>query len=519
MKVQTIEPVKTTVHYTRNKGETLYVKRFKEGNTLKMLAFDFGASSGRGILGEIKEGKMILKEVHRFSNDPVQLKNHLQWDFLRLVHEVKQCLLKCKNDGETIDSIGVDTWGVDYGLLDVEGELIGNPFHYRDLRTEPMLEHCFKYINKEDLIQKSGLDCLPYNTIYQLLAETQLNDGPINKAEQMLLMPDLFNYILTGQKRSEYTIATTTQLFDYEKSNWNYELIQMLNLPQHLFAPVIYSGAIVGELTAEIITELDIKSCKVISVGSHDTASAIAAIPAETDDFIFISTGTWVMVGVEAESLTVNETTKAYGLSNEGSASGKVNLLRNIMGLWLMQECKRQWLKEGCNIDYPEMVAEGLKAQVTCVINPDDPTFYAPGNMPEKIKNYCRMSNQQVPESVGEIVRAIAEGLALRISHTIEGLEEATGKTYEVIHMFGGGIQDVLFCQTVADFTGKKVITGPKEATAMGNILLQGMGLGYIKDLQEGRAIVRASIEIKTYEPQAVEDLEIKSKKFLQSEK
>ncbi|MBC7960520.1 MAG: rhamnulokinase, partial [Vallitaleaceae bacterium] len=267
---------------------------------MKMLAFDFGASSGRGILGEIRDGKLTLQEVHRFSNDPVQLKNHLQWDFLRLIHEVKQCLTKCKNNGEEIVSIGVDTWGVDYGLLDGDGELMGNPFHYRDSRNEPMIEHCFKFISKEALITQSGLDCLPYNTIYQLLAETQVAHGPIYRAEQMLLMPDLFNYILTGQKRSEYSIATTTQLFDYSKSDWNYELLETLQLPRKLFAPVIYPGEIVGELTPEIRSELDLQPCKVISVGSHDTASAIAAIPAESEDFIFISTGTWVMVGVEA---------------------------------------------------------------------------------------------------------------------------------------------------------------------------------------------------------------------------
>ena len=482
---------------------------------MKMLAFDFGASSGRAILGEIKDGKLILQEVHRFSNDPVQLKNHLQWDFLRLIHEVKQCLVKCKNAGEEIVSIGVDTWGVDYGLLDVEGELMGNPFHYRDARTEPMLDYCFKFISKEALIQQSGIDCLPYNTIYQLLAETYKKDGIFDKAHQMLLMPDLFNYILTGQKKSEYTIATTTQLYDYEKSDWNYELIRKLQLPERLFAPIIYPSEIVGELTPEIRAELDLKPCKIIAVGSHDTASAIAAVPAQTDEFIYIATGTWVMVGVEVEMLTVNEVIKAYGISNEGSVSGRVNLLRNIMGLWLFQECRRQWKKEGMEISFAEMTEEGLKNQVSCVINPDDSTFYAPGNMPEKIRSFCLRTNQQVPESIGEIVRVIAEGLALRIRHTVEGLERATGKTYDVIHMFGGGIQDQLFCQTVADFTGKKVIAGPKEATAMGNILLQAIGLGHVKDIHEARAIIRASVEITAYEPDVIEDLADKVQKFL----
>lgn len=482
---------------------------------MKMLAFDFGASSGRGILGEIKDGKLTLKEVHRFSNDPVQLKKHLQWDFLRLIHEVKTCLLKCKNDDVEIDSIGVDTWGVDYGLIDCEGELLGFPFHYRDSRTEPMLDYCFTKVNKEELIQKSGIDCLSYNTIYQLLAEIHKENGPIVHAQQMLLMPDLFNYILTGQKKSEYTIATTTQLFDYQKRNWNYDLIRTLQLPEHLFAPLIVPGEIVGELTTDLSTELGLKSCKVIAVGSHDTASAIAAVPAETDDFIFIATGTWVMVGVELKSITVNETTKTYGLSNEGSASGQVNLLRNIMGLWLLQECRKQWLKDGLEIDFATMTVEGSNAKVSCVINPDDSSFYAPNNMPEAIRSYCQRTYQQVPESIGEIVRTVIEGLALRIKNTIQGIELATGKTYGVIHMIGGGIQDQLFCQIVADFTNRTVITGPKEATAMGNILLQGIGLGIIQDIHEARRIVHNSVEIQTYEPNYVADLALKYEKLI----
>lgn len=483
---------------------------------MKMLALDFGASSGRGIIGELKDNKIILREIHRFANEPVKLKNHLQWDFLRLVYEIKQCLLTCKNSNEEIDSVGIDTWGVDYGLIDSDGELITSPFHYRDSRTDEMVEKCSRYVSKDELIRLSGIDCTQYNTIYQLLAENEAVTSRLEYAKSMLLMPDLFNYILTGVKKGEYTIATTTQLYDYDNGNWNYELIKKVGLPTEIFPEIIHPGEVVGLITDDIKQELDINDCKVVSVGSHDTSSAIAAIPAVEDDFIFIATGTWVMVGVENTDLLVNGITKEYGLSNEGGVGGKVNLLKNIMGLWLIQESKRQWNKDGMDIGFGEMVEEGLKAKTNAIINPDDKLFYSPSDMPNKIKNYCKETGQEVPETIGEIVRVIEESLALRIKHTVEGIEKATNKRYNTIHMFGGGIQDKLLCQVVANATGKKVITGPKEATSMGNILLQAIGLGEISNIKEGREIVRNSIEIAEYTPENNNDLEEKYEKYLE---
>lgn len=481
---------------------------------MKILAFDFGASSGRGIIGELKDNKIILKEVHRFDNEPVKLKNHLQWDFLRLVHEIKKCLLICKNNKEDIKSIGIDTWGVDYGLIDENGELINSPFHYRDNRTDDMIERCFEYISKDELLYVSGIDCNQYNTIYQLLAEKE-DKYRLENAVSMLLMPDLFNYILTGVKKAEYTIATTTQLYDYRNGNWNYDLIEKIGLPRNIFPEIIQPGKEIGELTDSIKKELDIDDCKVVSVGSHDTSSAIAAVPALDDDFIFIATGTWVMVGVENDDILVNETTKKYGLSNEGGVGEKVNLLKNIMGLWLIQESKRQWNKDGINIGFGEMVEEGLKAETSSIINPDDKLFYSPSDMPNKIKKYCEETGQKVPETIGEIVRVIEESLALTIKYTIEGIEKATHKRYNTIHMFGGGIQDRLLCQLVADATEKEVITGPKEATSMGNILLQGIGLGEIENIKQGRQIVRNSIEISRYIPQNDNDLRVKYDRYI----
>lgn len=491
-----------------------YHERWGE-KQMKMLAFDFGASSGRGILGELRENKIILHEVHRFDNEPVKFMNHIQWDFLRLVHEMKTCLCLCKNNDERMKSIGIDTWGVDYGLLDRDGELISNPFHYRDNRTDATVEACFRSIPQDELINMSGLQCNRYNTIYQLLAEKHSASHRLLHAKTMLLMPDLFNYALTGIMKAEYTIATTTQLYDYKKDDWHHALIKRVGLPTHLFPEIIHPGHVIGPVKGSIQQELHLETCQVVSVGSHDTSSAIAAVPALEDDFIFIATGTWVMVGVENEELLVNDITKAYGLSNEGGVGGKVNLLKNIMGLWLMQACRRQWQQDGHAIDFEDMVKEGLETTTASIIHPDDPCFYAPDNMPNKIKQFCQDTHQKVPQTFGEMVRVIEESLALCVKHTIEGIEKATKKAYNTIHMFGGGIQDPLFCQVVANATGKLVITGPKEATAMGNILLQAIGLGEIKDIKEGREIVRHSIDIKKYIPDPQADFRDKYTKYL----
>lgn len=482
----------------------------------QFLAFDFGASSGRAILGKIEEDKLTLKEIHRFSNEPVIFSNHLQWDILRLCHEVKQGLLKCKNMGCNVGSIGVDTWGVDFGLLDEEGELMGNPYHYRDDRTQGMMEKCFTKIPKEELFKETGLQFAAYNSIYQLISMVEKQDKKLYDAKTLLLMPDLINYMLTGEKVSEFTEVTTTQLYDYKNSCWNQDILEKLNIPKHMFTEIVKPGMTVGRLRESICKELNVSSIKVISVGGHDTASAVAAVPAVGENHVFISSGTWSLLGIENESPIINDKVYKYNFTNEGGVNDKVLLLKNIMGLWILQECKREWEKEGQNIGFPELVRLGADEKGgKSFIDPDHELFYAPGNMPEKVKEFCKKTNQVIPETIGEIVRCVEESLALKYRWAIEKLEEITSKSIDTIHMVGGGIQDTLLCQLTANTTGKRVVAGPVEATAIGNIIIQAQALGVIKDVTHGKEIIRNSFEMIEYKPLNNKEYAVNYEKFL----
>ncbi|MBZ9686040.1 rhamnulokinase [Clostridium estertheticum] len=482
----------------------------------QFLAFDFGASSGRAILGEIKENKLTLKEIHRFSNEPVIFSKHLQWDILRLCHEVKQGILKCKNEGIHIRSIGVDTWGVDFGLLDEEGELMGNSYHYRDERTQGMMEKCFTKIPKEELFKETGLQFASYNTIYQLLSMAEKRDKKLYDAKTLLLMPDLINYMLTGEKVSEFTEVTTTQLYDYTKSCWKENILEKLNIPKHIFTGIIKPGMTVGSLKEDICRELNVPSIKVIAVGGHDTASAVAAVPAVGENHVFISSGTWSLLGIENDRPIINDKVYKYNFTNEGGVNDKVLLLKNIMGLWILQECKRDWEKQGKIIGFPELVSLGASEEGgKSFIDPDHELFYGPGNMPEKVKEFCRNTNQIIPESIGEIVRCVEESLALKYRWAIEKLEEITSKKIDTVHMVGGGIQDTLLCQLTANTTGKRVVAGPVEATAIGNIIVQAQASGIIKDVAHGKEIIRNSFEMVEYKAMDNEKYAVNYERFL----
>ncbi len=474
----------------------------QDGFSPQLLAFDFGASSGRAIAGEIRNGRLTLKEVHRFSNDPVIFSNHLQWDILRLCHEVKQSLLKCKNLGYDIKSLGVDTWGVDFGLLDQEGELLSNPYHYRDDRTVNMMEKCFEHIGKEVLFNETGLQFASYNTIYQLLAMVQGNDRKLQLADTLLLMPDLIAYMLTGEKVSEFTEVTTTQLYSYDKKNWNEGILEKLNIPRHLFTRIVQPGEVIGTLRDRISRELNIKPVSITAVGSHDTASAASAVPAEGDSHVFISSGTWSLLGIENDAPIINDKVYRYNFTNEGGVNNKVLLLKNIMGLWIVQECKRTWELEGMSFNFAEMVALAASEKGgESFIDPDDPLFYEPGGMPEKVREFCRRTDQPVPQSVGEIIRCVEESLALKYRWAIEKLEEITARKIEAIHMVGGGIQDKLLCELTAAATNKRVLAGPVEATAIGNIIIQAQTMGLVKDREEGKQIIKNSFDVTEYKP------------------
>lgn len=476
-------------------------------DTLKMLAFDFGASSGRAILGTFDGDKLTIEEMHRFSNDPVDIRGSLHWDTLRLFHEIKQGILKCVNSGhKDIDSIAIDTWGVDFGLLDENGSLLGNPFHYRDTRTDGMMEEVFKMIPKEELYAKTGIQFMKLNTIFQLFSMKHHNSPLLRQAKTLLLTPDLFNYFLTGVKSTEYSIASTTQLLDPENRVWSKEIMDRLGLPSDLFTEIVPSGTIIGTLSAEISKELGLGQAAVISTASHDTASAVASVPAVEDDFLYISCGTWSLMGVELDKPVINEKSSALCITNEGGASNKIRFLKNIMGLWLVQECKRQWDREGENLSFGELEAMANQAeQFVSFIDPDDEAFITPGDMPARIREYCKKTKQRIPESKGEVVRCIAQSLAMKYRWTVDNLEDILQKKLPVIHMVGGGIKDKMLCQFTANATNREVEAGPVEATSIGNLMIQAMALGKVKNLKEVRAVVKRSFPSAVYKPQEVE--------------
>lgn len=474
---------------------------------LKMLAFDFGASSGRAVLGSFDGTRLSTSEIHRFSNDPVCLGGHLYWDILRLFHEIKQGILKCANGGNRdVCAMAVDTWGVDFALLDEKGNLLSNPYHYRDVLTDDIMDEVFHVFPKNMLYSLTGQQFMKFNSIFQLFAMKYQKLPSFGQARTMLMMPDVFNYFLTGVKSTEYSIASTTQLLDASKKEWCEELISKLELPPYIFPTIVKPGTILGKISAEISQECGIEGIPVIAAASHDTASAVASVPAEGSGFAYISCGTWSLMGVETDNPVINEKSYSLSYANEGGVGNKIRFLKMIMGLWLVQECKRQWDREGRTFSFQELETMALEAPpFKSFINPDDNVFIYPGNMPERIAMYCLSSGQPVPENIGETVRCIAQSLALKYRMMVESLEEILDKKLPVIHMVGGGIKDRMLCQFTADATGRTVQAGPIEATATGNILVQAMALGEIGNLSELRQVVRMSFPIETYLPQDTE--------------
>ena len=464
----------------------------------RVLAFDFGASSGRAILASYEDGKISMQEIHRFSNDPVTVCGVFHWDVLRLFFEIKQGITKAVHQGG-FDAIGIDTWGVDFGLLDKKGRLLNNPVHYRDERTVGMIEKVFETIPAEELYGRTGIQFARLNTLFQLAALRQDEPETLAQAETLLLMPDLFAYLLTGVKRAEYTEVSTTQCLDPKTGDWAFDLLERLDIPTRLFPPIIDAGQTYGLLSDAICEELGCPKVPVIAVATHDTGSAVAAVPTQQDDFIYISCGTWSLFGTELPAPVINETSRKYNLTNEGGYGRTVRFLKNIMGLWLIQESRRQWIREGADVSYADLEAKPFQ----CFINPDDPSFEMPGNLPRRVQEFCRKTGQYVPETRGEIMRCIYESLAMRYRYTRRSIEEVTGRSYEAIHMIGGGTKDRLLCQMTADACNCLVKAGPIEATAMGNIAVQLIALGEIKDLKEARRIVEASETLKQYTPEA----------------
>ncbi len=471
----------------------------------KFLAFDFGASSGRAMLAKFDGEKITLEEKHRFSNDPVMVNGEFHWDILRLFFEIKQGILKCVNSGDgDIACIGIDTWGVDYGLLDKNDKLISNPFHYRDTRTDGMYEKAFEKVSKEEIFNSTGIAFNWFNTLYQLLSSKLSGDVALENAKTLLFVPDLLNFFLTGKKRTEYTVASTSQMFDSVTYDWAYDVLKKLDLPTDIYPELIFPGEVVGTLLPELSEELGIGEVPVVAVASHDTGSAVASVPVVGDeDFIYISSGTWSLMGVELDSPNISADALKYNFTNEGGVNKTIRFLKNIMGLWLIQESRRQWDREGELLSFDELEAQANAAEpFASLIDPDYAAFQTPGNMPRRIREYCEKTGQKVPETKGEIVRCIAESLAFRYRYTIEGMEEVNNKKYNTIHIVGGGIKDKMICKCTANATKRVVEAGPVEATSLGNVLVQAMAMGAIKDLEEGRKVIKNSFDVARYEPE-----------------
>ena len=460
------------------------------------LAFDLGAESGRAMLGNLSDGRLTVEELHRFANTPVNENGAIYWDIDALWGNIRRGI-EIATAGErktALSGIGVDTWGVDYGLLGDGDKLLGRPRHYRDGRTAGMMEEVFRIVPREEVFEYTGVQFMQLNTLYQFYAMKSAGDPALASAKKMLNIPDLFNFWLTGEACSEATIASTTQFFNPVQMTWATELFKRLQLPGEILRPIIPAGTLIGKMR-------EAPHAQVFATAGHDTASAVAAVPAEAStSWCYISSGTWSLMGIEAAAPVIDKRSLELNFTNEVGVGGKIRLLKNIAGLWLLQECRREWNRTGAQYSYEQLTQMAAEARAfTAAINPD--AFLEPGEMPQKIATHCGATGQTLPGTPGECARAILESLALKYRSVLENLEELGKRRIDVIHIVGGGSRNAVLNQFVADCTGRVVIAGPAEATAVGNILVQAMGAGELRTPDDIRAVVRASFSPVTYEP------------------
>ena len=468
------------------------------------IALDVGAESGRVIVATLGDDRLLLEEVHRFANGAVQVGDSLYWDVLHLWNEIKNGLRKVAAAKHyDLRSLAVDTWGIDYALLDRTGGLVGNPHTYRDPRTTGMLEHALEQLSDWEIYEQSGgIQFLSINTLYQLLAMVVSQDPALDGAHTLLMIPDLFNYWLTGYKACEFTDTTTTQFYNSRSGEWSKALLDKLGIPTHIFPEVIMPGTRLGLVLSGVAQETGLTPLEVIAPATHDTASAVVAVPASSAQFVWLSSGTWSLLGGISPDPIVTPEALEYNFSSYGGPGGVFLPWKNIMGLWLVQECRRVWVQAGEDLSYDDLTHMADAAQpFLAVLNPDDPSFLAPKDMPGAIAAYCRDTGQRAPETKGEIVRVVLESLALRYRWTLEKLARLQTRTFDVLHVVGGGSQNSLLCQFTADATGVPVIAGPVEATAMGNAALQAVAMGELASLDEARQLIRRCCDVVVYEP------------------
>ncbi len=447
-----------------------------------VLAFDFGASTGRAIKATFDGKEIRYEEIHRFDNVPLTVDGHICHDVDMILSEVKQAIDKA---GE-IDSLAFDTWGVDYALIDKEGKIIHEPYHYRDERTKDALGKAFEKLSADEIYAETGNQIMNINTLFQLIS-----DDNVAKADKLLFMPDLFAYLLTGEKVCEMTIASTSQMLDMKEKCWSRKVLDTFGIKESLFAPLKESATVNGEY----------KGVPVISVAGHDTQCAVAAMPSENENAAFLSCGTWSLIGCELDEPVMTQMSNALELSNETGANGKINFLKNISGLWLIQETRRDLAITDRKYSYNELEMLARESEpFRSFIDPDAPELSAHGNLPDKIRSYCKNTNQPVPETIGQLVRCIYESLALKYRLALEQIGECTGKKFDVLHLMGGGTKDGFLCELASESIGIPVIAGPVEATALGNIVLQLIALGEIETISQGRKIIAETEKVKTYE-------------------
>jgi len=465
-------------------------------------AVDLGASSGRVMTGHVGDGALELREVNRFPNGPVRLVGTLHWDVLGLYRGILDGLRAAGREAGRIDSVGIDSWAVDYGLLDASSALLGNPVHYRDGRTDGVMEQVLAKLDPGDLYRVTGLQFLPFNTIYQLVAAA--GTPQMQAARRLLLVPDLLGYWLTGAQVAEVTNASTTQLLDVRSRTWATGLMERAGLNPRVFPTVVEPGSHVGQLLPHVLEETGMAGpVPLTAVGSHDTASAVVGVPATGERFAYVSCGTWSLVGVELEAPVLSQESREANFTNELGVDGTVRYLRNVMGLWLLQESLRTWNANGLPADLITLLHEAARVPAfTAVVNPDDPAFLPPGDMPARIAEACRRTGQTPPESQAETVRCILDSLALAYRRVVRQVQELSGREVDVVHVVGGGSRNALLCQLTADACGLPVVAGPVEAAALGNVLVQARALGAVSgDLAALRDLLGRTQELTRYEP------------------
>jgi len=480
------------------------------------LAVDLGASSGRVLAGLFENGKLEREELHRFWNGPVEQDDGLHWGVDQLFTEIKTGLKKgFETYGDAVQAIGVDTWGVDYGLLDADGKLLNDPFHYRDARNDTMMPRVFKIIPQDEIYRRTGLQFMQLNTIYQLFAEVRGDRPELKEAERFLMIPDLFNYFLTGRTINEYTDATTTQLLDAKARTWDLELIRKLGIPGKIFGEIVEPGTVVGTLTPEMQEELG-GNAEVVAVGSHDTASAVAAAPLSSKHCAYLSSGTWSLMGLEEPKPIITAESAKYDITNEGGVCNTIRFLKNIGGLWLIQECRRNWVEQGEELGYDQIADLAMAADpFIAFVDPDSQEFAQPCDMPTRVQIACERTGQRVPETKGEIARVVYESLAMRYRAVFQTLEKLHGKRLEALHIVGGGCLNNVLNQFTADALNRPLITGPVEATAIGNMLMQMIAKDDISGLVEGRTMIADSFGTQTLKPESTDAWDKAFERFL----